>query len=246
MANYSKDLEERNFSRQAREARAERRALRQQLIYGRLHDAFDKEAQFNFNLDSGPKDSAPIPSGMHPGDAAISLVHEVIAEYRVPGDIKLRYAGMDRKAGRGGHHISEGTIFVEGTVKPVQGFANQITVPIVVHGSRMLAPSLLYMNGVPRVIAQSTFDDLVETGEVDHERYLSQYNREQHVLPTSRTKGAASVRQRDISWETVDPRKEHEQRKKEEKEREEKAKQRRRQQQQQQIRAALRGWFDPN
>lgn len=173
------------------DARQARREARQKLIYDKLHDALDtndlsmvKKAWGIKNTDED-LDSKALPRDRHPGDVAIEIVNGLLAQYRINGDTRVRYAGMDRKAGRGGHGLSEGTIFVEAELKPMRGQTAYLEFPIIVKASRLQVPGVMSASGVPMLISQAAFDDIMKRNETRQEDFLSQYDPREHVAPKS-------------------------------------------------------------
>lgn len=168
MANLVADLDKINRSKAAKEARDRRRENRQTGIEGASEIVRDSRRKQAWSISTVPDESQPMLPGMHPGASAIGIVHEALADFNMGGTLSLRYGGMDRKAGRGGHGIEEGTIYVEATLKPIAGMTSYFTVPVVVREAKMLFPGMLVTsNGIPRVLAQSTFDDLASVAKVD-------------------------------------------------------------------------------
>ena len=108
--------------------------------------------------------------GIHPGDTAVQLCHEIIAEYTIPARVTLRYAGMERTAGASGHGISEGVILVEGSARPNAGLTANFTIPVIVRAGKMLPPALMISaSGIPSILSQSAFDDLISYHEVSQD-----------------------------------------------------------------------------
>lgn len=184
MANLYRKIQDSEQSRALRQARQSRQAarrsqfanLRQALdsadnsnSYARFDEVHDPSTRRRaFDLRKNEGDERQLIAGLHPGDSALQLASEALSQYNIPAQIRLRYGGMDRKAGRAGHSISDGTIFIEAELKPVNGMKAYFTVPIMVRASKLLYPSVIVTStGVPRVIAQSTFDELVGYIEMD-------------------------------------------------------------------------------
>lgn len=168
MANLVNDLDRINRSKSAKTARNQRKIDRQVDIQAASAIIADIRKRQAWSINKAPDESQAMMPGMHPGDSAIGIVHEALSDFSMGGTLSLRYGGMDRKAGRGGHGIEEGTIYVEATLKPVAGMTSYFTIPVVIRDAKMLYPGMLVTaNGVPRVLAQSTFDDLSSAAKVD-------------------------------------------------------------------------------
>lgn len=104
---------------------------------------------------------------LHPSAAAMTFVREALSEYDIP-EMKLRYAGMKRGGAEGGatHKIQEGVITIQAELKSLSGVRQYVDIPVLVHQGHMVYPEVLLHNGQPRVLAQTTFDDLIAVGDI--------------------------------------------------------------------------------
>lgn len=103
---------------------------------------------------------------MHPSIAAMQFVKEALSEYNIPG-VKFRFAGM-RHVGTAaqGDTLRNGVITIQAELSSTSGVRQYVDVPVIVNAGRMIYPEVLIHNGQPRVLAQSTIDDLVHRGDV--------------------------------------------------------------------------------
>lgn len=162
------------FSPEQARARQARREVRHQVLYSQIALAMGApsvvtarrlEAQrWNIRPEEPVEDGSPI-GAQHPGAAALLIVRQALAEYRLPTEVELRYQGMKRASGHSGFAMDEGIVFVEATLHSMSGPQHHVDVPVIVRGGRILAPSILIHNGNKRVLAQSTFDDIIGMGE---------------------------------------------------------------------------------
>lgn len=148
------------------------------LTFAEKHNPALRRRAFDLRTTEG--NERALIAGLHPGDSAIGLAFEALSQYNIPAQIKLRFNRMDRKAGRAGHAITDGTIFVDAELTPTTGMKSYFTIPIVVRASKMLYPSLIVTaGGNPRIIAQSTMDELLgyatveQTVETDRRQFDS-------------------------------------------------------------------------
>ena len=102
----------------------------------------------------------------HPHQEACTFVGGIFSEFDAHGRIGLRVVNTRRIAGRGAHGITDGEITVQVDLKPLKGMHQSVEVPIQVRSGYMYAPSTLYHEGVPHIIAQSSIDDILERGEI--------------------------------------------------------------------------------
>jgi len=150
------------------EARARRRAHRQERIYSQLRDVmeetFDKAA---WNMNRNPEDGSTRRIQGHPGVAGSAFVTEVLSDFDLGGHLRCRYLGLTREAGMGGHGIIDGVLKIEATITPPRGAPQRFEVPVQVRAGKMLRPALLKYQGHPVVISQSGIDDIVQPTTFD-------------------------------------------------------------------------------
>lgn len=159
-------------------ARQARRAARQNVLYSQIGLAVGKPSAVDarrdmqreaagWNIkpeDKDVHDGAPI-GGQHPGAAALLIVRQALGEYRLPTEVQLRYGGMKRASGHSAFAMDEGIVMVEATLHSLSGPQHHVYVPVIVREGRILSPSILIHDGNRRVLAQSTFDDIIGMGE---------------------------------------------------------------------------------
>ena len=141
--------------------RARRRADRLKQYTGLGAAVQERTAELKWYLDgASAEDGTPIHAGEHPGTAALSVAGATLAQFDMPSGYDIQYKGMSRKSGRGQHAMDEGTITV-GVVAPARsGIKAYFDIPLIVKNSRIIDPSVLMHQGLPRILAQSTFDDI--------------------------------------------------------------------------------------
>lgn len=113
---------------------------------------------WGFGEDSGPVKKL---SG-HPSVDASLYVAEALGEFDIEGEVKPRYAGMNRDAGYGAFGIIEGEINVDVAIIPSRGFPQYIEVPVQVKKGYMIQPGLFYYHGSPYIMSQSAFDAIMK------------------------------------------------------------------------------------
>lgn len=155
------------FTEDAREHRRIRRANRQKHLYAGLQDAFAKENQeftqknaqaFSYTQERGASRKLV----GHPGREAGMYVAESFGEYKIHGQVKTRFAGMNRTAGQGAHGITDGEIRVAVELVPTSGVSQLLEVPVTVKNGYMLQPGMFWCEGTPYILSQSAVDDVLE------------------------------------------------------------------------------------
>ena len=106
----------------------------------------------------------PLTHGIHPGAAALMAAQEVIGQFEIPGQVELRFKGLRRVSGRGQHGMTDGTVSIVGMAKTMSGIRVHFDIPMIVKNGRLLEPATIIHEGALRVLAQSTFDDILGRG----------------------------------------------------------------------------------
>ena len=132
----------------SRVASAARRAARLDQ-YSSLKDTFGKR-EANMRLTS-----------QNVGPAAISMVREILDSYSLPNRPQLGYSGIRAARLASNNKIDGGVITVHAEFRTRTGVNVGIDVPVEVRGGNLIEPSVVVFGGSPRIIAQSTFDDIV-------------------------------------------------------------------------------------
>lgn len=140
----------------------------------RRADAFDTLVE----TAGGGLETTPL-GQQHPGLHAVTYVREALGRFELPSQVHLRYTGMNRTSGSGAHGMSDGIVWVRAEFASQSGARHAVDVPVVVHDRRMVEPQVLLHHGRARVLAQSTFDDIVDNAEV----YRSQPDRSHMFSP---------------------------------------------------------------
>lgn len=100
----------------------------------------------------------------HPGTAAIAAVRGVLGSFSLPVPVSVRYLGMSRASGRGGHEIGEGTVHTELSFRTLSGVNRSVDVPVSVVAGHVLAPVVMLDQGYHYPITQDALTDLLRTG----------------------------------------------------------------------------------
>lgn len=193
MANVFDELDRYNNSPELQTARDKRQAIRREFFGDRLKRALglDKRAD-SWELSDLELDVMPL-GDTHPGISAVMYVREALADFDVPSQVHLTYTGMKRKSGSGAHRMKDGVVWVQAAFRSLSGVQHFVDVPVMVHAGHMVSPEVLVHNGQPRVMAQSTFDDIVGRGEV----YRSEKDRKHMYCSPPNEADAARNRQRE-------------------------------------------------
>jgi hypothetical protein len=180
MSNFMAKVEARYHGDEAVQRRRGRREQRNNSVFSKISEAVkgqtkiasqledlghDKEALNGWDLREGLEETYRI-GGQHPGAAAVILVRDALSEFDLPTPVNLRWAGTHREKGKPPYHVEEGRIDIQAELQSLSSIRHWVDIPIFVHQGRMLHPSLLMHNGVPRVITQNTFDEILKLGEV--------------------------------------------------------------------------------
>jgi hypothetical protein len=166
------ELREINYSPEAIRARRARQEARARLVYDQIGRALNKPAAirqaggpgWNIMPDEDVQEGHLI-GQQHPGAAALLVVRQKMSEYHIATKYDLRYRGMRRLSGHGAFNMEDGIVFVQAQLQSVSGPRHFVDIPVAVTQGRILAPSIMFHQGVERVLTQHTFDDIIGLGE---------------------------------------------------------------------------------
>lgn len=139
-----------------------RRAERKERIYDKIKDVMlvTRANKLVWDLSKDKTDDYR-KIELSPNLEAIQFVGEILSEFEFPIAPRLFYAGMRRKSGTG-NQIDEGQIWVRAELVSATGIKDEFTIPIEVSDGHMLPPSLVINDGTVNIIAQSTFDEILD------------------------------------------------------------------------------------
>lgn len=103
------------------------------------------------------------------GLSAVAMVRGIISHYRLPSEPKLGYSGIRNvRTAANSSKVTDGVVVVTASVRTPTNVYINFDVPIEIRDGELLEPSVIVHNGAPRVIAQSTFDEIT-TRHTAHE-----------------------------------------------------------------------------
>lgn len=149
------------------EAQRQARLERKRTVFKQLaREVVQGNARWNMD-DASELETRSVDSGVHPSVAAMQFVRDALSDYDIPS-VKLRYSGMKRMGtGQlGDTGFQDGVITVQAELASLSGVKQYVDVPIIVRAGKMVYPEVMLHNGSPRVMAQSTFDDLIEQASI--------------------------------------------------------------------------------
>lgn len=102
---------------------------------------------------------------------AVKMAREVLDNFRLPTMPKLSYSGMrSASTATDSTKLEDGVITIFAELKTLSGVNIGFDMPIEIRAGEILEPSVVVVEGAPRIIAQSTFDDIVERATIYDER----------------------------------------------------------------------------
>jgi hypothetical protein len=97
----------------------------------------------------------------------MEFISSYLSEYRLPGVPKFTYNGARvASTDAGSSSISEGVVTISASLRTGSGVRVDFDVPVQIRKGAFLDPSIIVVSGVPKVIAQSTFDELSKLGTI--------------------------------------------------------------------------------
>lgn len=133
------------FSRENRLARRARRLAEFDTLSGTSHKAKGKLTTQN--------------AGQH----AVQVARDLLNSFRMPSMPKLSYSGIrNAKTAQSSSKLEDGVVTVFAEIRTISGVNVGFDIPMEIREGELMDPSVVVIDGAPRIIAQSTFDDLVE------------------------------------------------------------------------------------
>lgn len=133
------------FSRKNRLARRARRLAEFDSLTGINHKAKGKLTTQN--------------AGQH----AVSMARDLLNNFRMPSFPKLSYSGIrNARTAQSSSKLEDGVVTIFAEIRTISGVNVGFDIPMEIRDGELMEPSVVVVDGAPRIIAQSTFDDLVE------------------------------------------------------------------------------------
>lgn len=97
------------------------------------------------------------------GTQSVKLVRELLDQFRLPTSPKLGYSGVRNvHTAAGSTNLEDGVVTIHAHLRTFSGVNVDFDVPVEIRHGELLEPSIIVHDGLPRVIAQSTFDEIVK------------------------------------------------------------------------------------
>jgi cell division septation protein DedD len=98
---------------------------------------------------------------------AMQLVRETLDGYRMPATPKLSYSGIrNARTAQSSSKLEDGVLTIFAELRTLSGIKVGFDIPIEIHNGELQEPSVVVIDGAPRIIAQSTFDDVVDRATI--------------------------------------------------------------------------------
>ena len=138
----------------SREQREDRRAIRIDKLYSKV-----KQATVSVTASRGKVTSQNV------GSKAIELVSGSLNSYRLPSKFNLGYSGI-RRAMISSGTVDSAVVTVHAEFKTRTGVNLGIDIPVEIRNGELIEPSVFMHNGIPKIIAQSSFDEIVKDSTI--------------------------------------------------------------------------------
>ncbi len=101
------------------------------------------------------------------GQHAVQMAREVLDNFLLPTMPKLSYSGIrNAKTATSSSRLEDGVITIFAEMKTLSGVVVGFDIPMEIRAGELMEPSVIVVQGAPRIIAQSSFDDMVDRGTV--------------------------------------------------------------------------------
>lgn len=97
------------------------------------------------------------------GQHAVQMARDLLNSFRMPSMPKLSYSGIrNARTAQSSSKLEDGVVTIFAEIRTISGVNVGFDIPMEIREGELQEPSVVVIDGAPRIIAQSTFDDLVE------------------------------------------------------------------------------------
>lgn len=96
------------------------------------------------------------------GPKALDMVRQILGNYTLPNKPVLGYSGVRNLRSASNNKLQSGVVTIHAEFKTRTGVNVGIDVPVEIRDGELVEPSVVVMNGQPKIIAQSSFDTIIE------------------------------------------------------------------------------------
>ncbi len=101
------------------------------------------------------------------GQAAVRMARDVLDNFLLPSMPKLSYSGIrGAKVAQSSSKLEDGVITIFAEMKTRSGVVVGFDMPMEIRAGELMEPSVILVTGSPRILAQSSFDDIVDHGTI--------------------------------------------------------------------------------
>lgn len=98
---------------------------------------------------------------------AVQMAREVLDNFLLPNMPKLSYSGLrNAKVAKSNSKLEDGVITVFAEMKTQSGVICGFDIPMEIRAGELMEPSVIVVAGSPRILAQSSFDEMVSRGTI--------------------------------------------------------------------------------
>lgn len=101
----------------------------------------------------------------------IAFVTNFLSEFNIPARFKLKFHSVRNASYSEGGYIDSGDISLGLDLVTISNVKIHADMVVPVRDNKLIEPSIMFLNGSPRVIAQSLFDDIVSDNTFSHQLY---------------------------------------------------------------------------
>lgn len=95
---------------------------------------------------------------------AISFLHEFLSNYDLNGRASIKFDNLKNASFKEGGKVTKGDVNTTLQIKTISGVKLNAEIVIPVREGKLIEPSIIFLDGNPRIIAQTTFDEIVKSG----------------------------------------------------------------------------------
>lgn len=101
----------------------------------------------------------------------IAFVKNFLSEFKIPARLDISMHSVRNASYLDGGYIDSGDVSLGIDLRTISGVKIHAEMIVPVRNNQLIEPSILFINGTPRIIAQSVFSDLVDQNTFSHKLY---------------------------------------------------------------------------
>lgn len=101
----------------------------------------------------------------------VAFVTNFLSNFDIPARFEIKFHTVKNASYKEGGYIEKGDVNLGLELRTISGVKIKAELVVPVRNNQLIEPSIIFVNGCTRIIAQSVFDDIVATNTFTHQLY---------------------------------------------------------------------------